>query len=427
MYQAIAMRQIYYYGFDTEKTSPAPTQGGQFSIAMAVCIYGGIFATLPMRYLNKIALASFSWLIIGALTLIIVVPSVAPSGPNPGHGNRENTAYVFRSNSYLTAEAFNGLTSAASWLGSESRMRTYIMCNGLLMSQYLILVFDVPGHMAEETVNARKNVPRSIMTTYLLGSAINFALLLSYLYSVTEIKNITIPGFGITGSCNTLNGELPSWSSATLFASSDVTSDYVNPDGTVLLSAGDPLPNDGITVNTKSGGGCILSNGLPFSYFPSALRRVFCKALSLTPPAPARLPVGNVFYDAFAKRFPRCTVDEAYGTTNTTGLNSLMTTCLPATMGGCCDIMGVVHNAETGEWQRNPLYMVAQPAVTGGVHNAFNIQGIAPTAMARNGAIFMVRPHSAARVRGSFPLARSHSPAPPSVLLFLWAPCSARL
>ena len=87
------------------------------------------------------------------------------------------------------------------------------------------------------------------MTTYLLGSAINFALLLSYLYSTTELKNITIPGFGITGSCNTNNGNLPAWSKQTL-TSSDV-----------------PLPNDGLPVNRKAGG-CILSNGFPFSYFP---------------------------------------------------------------------------------------------------------------------------------------------------------------
>ena len=145
MFQVTAMRQIYYYGFDTNLTSPTTTQGGEFGIAVAVIMFGAIFACLPMRWLNKIALASFSWLLIGALTLIIVVPAVAPAGPNPGAGNRENTAFVFRSNSYPAAEKFNGLTASASWIGDQ---RTYMMANGLLMAQYLILVFDVPGHMA---------------------------------------------------------------------------------------------------------------------------------------------------------------------------------------------------------------------------------------------------------------------------------------
>ena len=31
MFQVIAMRQIYYYGFDTQYTSPAPSQNGEAS------------------------------------------------------------------------------------------------------------------------------------------------------------------------------------------------------------------------------------------------------------------------------------------------------------------------------------------------------------------------------------------------------------
>lgn len=103
-------------------------------------------------------------------------------------------------------------------------------------------------------------MPRSILTTYVLGSAINFALLLAYLYGITQLKNVTIPGFGITGSCNTNNGDLPPWSTQVIDS-----------------SGGLPLPNNGIPLNKKAGG-CILSNGYPFTYFP----------------------VGNIFYDAFA-------------------------------------------------------------------------------------------------------------------------------
>ena len=119
--------EIFYYGFDTELTSPTTSQGGEFGIGVAVIMFGAIGACLPMRLLNKFALASFTWLLLGALTLIIVVPAVAPAGPNPGHGNREDTAFVFRSNTYLAAEKFNGLTNSASWLGSETSQRTYIM------------------------------------------------------------------------------------------------------------------------------------------------------------------------------------------------------------------------------------------------------------------------------------------------------------
>ena len=122
---------------------------------------------------------------------------------------------------------------------------------------------------------------------------INFALLLSYLYSVTHVKNASVPGFGITGrrvrcalaavecgvplrrarnppalmgrgtarSCNTNNGDLPPWSTNNFHTTSE--------DGTGFL------PNNGTPLN-KFDGGCVLSNGWPFTYFP----------------------VGNIYYDA---------------------------------------------------------------------------------------------------------------------------------
>ena len=197
MYQATAMRQIYYYGFDTATTSPATSQLGQFGIAVAVIAFGGLFSVFPMRYLNKIAVASFIWLIVGSAILIICVPAVAPSGPTPGDGYRSNTEFVFRSDPGMLSEAtqINGVFTYAN-LGSRTNSNAFTVCNGLLMAQYLILVFDVPGHMAEETKNASRAVPRAILTSFFLGSLINFGLLLSYLYSVTHVKNASVPGFG---------------------------------------------------------------------------------------------------------------------------------------------------------------------------------------------------------------------------------------
>ena len=81
-------------------------------------------------------------------------------------------------------------------------------------------------------------MPRAILTSFFLGSALNFCLLIAYLFAVTKIDNVAIPGFGITGSCPTDNGNLPAWST----------------------NAFPGLPNDGIPINDKAGG-CILSNG----------------------------------------------------------------------------------------------------------------------------------------------------------------------
>lgn len=391
MYQVTAMRMMFYYGFDTDTSSPAAPQLGQFGIAVAVAAFGAVVSCLPMRHLNKIAVASFSWLIVGALTLIICVPSTAPSGPTPGDGYRENTAFVFRSDPDLLSEAtqVNGVFEFAN-LGSRTNSNAFTICNGLLMGQYLILVFgkqqhaqqrrastvplaairndaaliavllthatlshaDVPGHMAEETKNASRAVPRAILTSFFLGAMINFSLLLSYLYSITHFKNAAIPGFGITGSCNTNNGDLPPWSTNFYHTTSE--------DGSAFL------PNNGTPLN-KFDGGCVLSNGWPFSYFP----------------------VGNIFYDAFAARYPRCTPEEAFGP-------NLNRPCLPVHMGGCCDVMGGggINFAFTAA--SDFLATTSDGAViTTEAQTATQMflypapQGIAPTEYGRNCAMFM--------------------------------------
>lgn len=160
-----------------------------------------------------------------------------------------------------------------------------------------------------------------------------------------------IPGYGITGSCQTVNG-------APLFSAAESAA-YGYPADTLVTGFGHlppwsgteipETPNDGVPLNTGAGG-CLLNNGLPFSY----------------------MPVGSVFYDAFAAKFPRCTPEQAFGpatwaweevaapgqngTTSTTVLvdtgrvgngtvhNAFL--CLPVPQGGCCDVTGAIAPTE---------------------------------------------------------------------------------
>lgn len=71
--------------------------------------------------------------------------------------------------------------------------------------------------------------------------------------------------------------------------------------------AGATLPNDGVPLNAGVGG-CILSNGVPFSYFP----------------------VGNIFYDAFAARFPACPATSTCADIASDGR-------------GCCDVTNTIR------------------------------------------------------------------------------------
>ena len=96
-------------------------------------------------------------------------------------------------------------------------------------------------------------------------------------------------------------------------------------------------------------------------------------------------PVGNIFYDAFAARYPRCTPEEAFGP-------NLNKPCVPVHLGGCCDVMGggginfdfstlpIVGTTSDGAVittsSERPMSMFLYPAP----------QGIAPTEFGRNGA-----------------------------------------
>lgn len=64
-------------------------------------------------------------------------------------------------------------------------MATPLLCSQpTLPSRFLLLVYDTPSHLAEETQNAQRTVPRAIVASYFLGSALNMGILLSYLFCI---------------------------------------------------------------------------------------------------------------------------------------------------------------------------------------------------------------------------------------------------
>ena len=215
--------------------------------------------------------------------------------------------------------------------------------------------------MAEETKRAAYTVPRAMLGAFFIGCGTNFALLVSYLFSITNMNNAAIPGYGITGSCPTINqatvdymnansGALPAWGGLPYGMAASGFGDL--PPWSTNAFPG--APNDGVPMITAEGG-CVLSNGLPFSYSP----------------------VGNIFYDAFAARFPRCTPEEAFG---------------PATWGLDANGVLVDTGAETGVYNVNQCWPLNTAAdVLNGAKACCDITGaIAPTDRARGGAIFFL-------------------------------------
>jgi amino acid transporter len=361
---------MYHYGFATPSgKAPSTTQDGQFGIAVAILCFGALMSLIPIRHVNRLALASFTWLLIAAVSICIVVPSVAPArGANPLSGQvealRRTGDFVFSTDpGVLSASSqVNGMFSDEARLGSRRDANAYTVCNGLLMSQFLILVFDIPSHMAEETKKAAFTVPRAMLTAFFLGCAINWSLLLSYLFAITNLNNAAIPGFGITGSCQTINqgtldfidangGALPPWGGLPYGMGASGFGDLPPWSTNAFLG----VPNDGVPL-VDADGGCILSNGLPFSYSP----------------------VGTIFYDAFAARYPRCTPEEAFG---------------PATWAlGADGVTLEDTGAATGVYNVNNCWPLNTPDdVLAGAKACCDVTGaIAPSANGRNGAIFFL-------------------------------------
>ena len=204
--------------------------------------------------------------------------------------------------------------------------------------------------------------PERLLRRAACSCAFNFALLVSYLFSITNLNNAAIPGFGVTGSCPTINqatldyqaangGALPAWGGLPFGMAASGFGDL--PPWSTNAFPG--APNDGVPL-IAADGGCVLSNGLPFSYSP----------------------VGNIFYDAFAARFPRCTPEEAFG---------------PATWALAADGVTLVDTGvETGVYNVNNCWPINTPEdVLAGAKACCDITGaIAPNDKGRNGAMFFI-------------------------------------
>ena len=181
--QIVAMHMMFTYG----EPSAATTQTGQWAIAEACNLVGVAVSLMPIHYTDKLASLALAWLLVGSLVLIVVIPSVAPV--------RQPASYVW--GTFYNGN-YDGIQEAG--LPSTRAQDGYTVCCGLLMSQFLLLYYDTPSHMAEEVHHSTYTVPRSILASFFIGSALNFGLLLSYLYSIQDENNVLVPGRGISGT-----------------------------------------------------------------------------------------------------------------------------------------------------------------------------------------------------------------------------------
>lgn len=182
--QAVSMNMMRLSG----ASGSGWTQTGQWFVAQLVNLVSTAVAMLPIEKLDFLSWIALAWCVVGSLLIIITIPSVAP--------RRQSDSYVWTK--WVNGN-LNGIDQAPGLGGNQRAQDGYTVCNGLLMAQYLLLYYDSPSHMAEEVHRATWTVPRAILTTFFLGAGLNFALLLSYLYSIQIPGNVLLSGAGITG------------------------------------------------------------------------------------------------------------------------------------------------------------------------------------------------------------------------------------
>lgn len=193
------------FGIPLPNERSPPFQNAMFGIMVCFTVFHSAINFLPVSRINTLALCSFTWLLFGAAVLMFVLPGVTPTRNDGAHifGEWIPSSQDFLSATTLssapapapaplaanaTASATSATDAAAALIGPANvGMVTALKTDGwtamvgLLMSQYLILVYDTPSHMAEETSNAGRIVPRAIMFSFVLGCLLNLGILISYL------------------------------------------------------------------------------------------------------------------------------------------------------------------------------------------------------------------------------------------------------
>ena len=164
---------------------PLPAfQKAFFGIMIGFLAFHALTNFLPIKRINQLAICSFAWLIMISSVVMFALPAITPK--------RNGADFIFKewvpattrppsSSDTSAAVASTSPPSPAISLMATGTNNGWTAMVGLLMSQYLLLVYDTPSHMAEETHDAARTVPKAIMTSYVLGGFLNIGMLLSYL------------------------------------------------------------------------------------------------------------------------------------------------------------------------------------------------------------------------------------------------------
>lgn len=133
--------------------------------------------TLPTRVLAWVSCFSACWQVIGAIFLVFLLPSVAPT--------HQTASFVFTE--------FQGVGFVTSGLPNNA----YIFFCGMLMAAFTFTGYDACGHLSEETRVADRNAAYGIILS------VFFTCIMGLLYVLALVFSIQNPADLFTGNPNT--------------------------------------------------------------------------------------------------------------------------------------------------------------------------------------------------------------------------------
>ncbi|KAJ2955489.1 hypothetical protein NQZ79_g8526 [Umbelopsis isabellina] len=151
-----------------------PTPGATVGVYIGILVLVGLLNTFATRSLGMMNVVSMYWHIFGILIIIIsllVCTRNSPASPE----------FVFTDFENHTGWSNNG----------------FVVLLGLLQSQYSFTGYDSAAHMTEETQDAQRGGPISILGAILATSILGLAFLLAVTFSIQDydrvINSSTIP------------------------------------------------------------------------------------------------------------------------------------------------------------------------------------------------------------------------------------------
>jgi len=162
-----------------------------FVVTGSIIVLSGILNSVGAKIMGRVARLGVYVETIGTFGVFLALAL---------HGFHQNPAFIFASQGVESAKSNPlNLNFAGSWLSAAMV--------AILANVYIFYGFESAGDISEETIDARRQVPKAMATALLYGGIASFVLVLGLLLA-TPAAGI---GGVVTGGVNVILATLPGW------------------------------------------------------------------------------------------------------------------------------------------------------------------------------------------------------------------------